>query len=243
MSEKRLTGRIARENIRLMQVPRPPQGVIEGFLALGDATGIVSDVMDELGIPSGVVGAHILRPTIAGSRIVGPALTVRNVLQRADPLEGARLKVNRMAEFEAHNLATPGDVLVIDGVSGISNMGGRRPASARARSARSCGVRDVGHSRAVGYPIWSTELSAVTGKWRLQTIEINGPVEIGGVRVEPGDLVVADETSVCFVPRDRMTDVLALAQQKAEAEERRGKAIDDGIPVPDIARATYGEKG
>src|SRR6188508_2733975 len=164
MSEKRLTGRIARENIRLMQVPRPPQGVIEGFRALGDATGIVSDVMDELGIPCGVVGAHILRPTIPGSCIVGPALTVRNVLQRIDPLEGARNKVNRMAEFEAHNLATPGDVLVID---------------------------------------------AVTGKWRLQTIEINGPVQIGGVRVEPGDLVVADETSVCFVPRDRMTDVLA----------------------------------
>ena len=58
MSEKRLTGRIARENIKLMQVPRPPQGVIEGFRALGDATGIVSDVMDELGIPCGVVGAH-----------------------------------------------------------------------------------------------------------------------------------------------------------------------------------------
>jgi hypothetical protein len=48
---------------------------------------------------------------------------------------------------------------------------------------------------------------------------------------------------VCFVPRDRMTDVLALAQQKAEAEEKRCKAIDEGIPVPDISRATYGEKG
>jgi 4-hydroxy-4-methyl-2-oxoglutarate aldolase len=47
MSEKRLTGRIARENIKLMAVPRPPQGAIDGFLALGDATGIVSDVMDE----------------------------------------------------------------------------------------------------------------------------------------------------------------------------------------------------
>ena len=70
MSEKRLTGRIARDNIRLMQVPRPPQGVIEGFLALGDATGIVSDAMDELGIPCGVVGAHVLRPTIPGSRMV-----------------------------------------------------------------------------------------------------------------------------------------------------------------------------
>jgi hypothetical protein len=91
MSEKRLTGRIARENIRLMQVPRPPQGVIDGFLAL--------------------------------------------------------------------------------------------------------------------------------------------------------DLVIADETSVCFVPRERMTDVLALAQEKAEAEDIRGKAIDEGIAVPDISRATYGEKG
>jgi regulator of RNase E activity RraA len=103
-------------------------------------------------------------------------------------------------------------------------------------------VRDVAHSSSVGFPIWSSELSAVTGKWRLQTIEINGAVQIGGVRVEPGDLVVADETSVCFIPRDRVTDVLALAQEKAQAEELRCKAIDDGIPVPDISRSTYGEK-
>ena len=148
---------------------------------------------------------------------------MRNVLQRADPLEGARNKVNSMAEFEAHNLATPGDVLVIDGVSGMSNMGGISAQTGKRQGevgAIVCGgVRDVGHSRSVGYPIWSTEISAVTGKWRLQTIEINGPVQIGGVRVEPGDLVMADETSVCFVPRDRMTDVLALAQEKAEAEE------------------------
>jgi regulator of RNase E activity RraA len=181
-----------------------------------------------------------------GSRIVGPALTVRNVLQRADALEGARNHVNKMAEFEAHNLATPGDVLVIDGVSGMSNMGGISAQTGKRQgevgAIVSGGVRDVGHSRACNYPIWSTELSAVTGKWRLQTIEINGPVEIGGVRVEPGDLVIADETSVCFVPHARMTDVLMLAQQKARAEDIRCKAIDDGIAVPDISRATYGEK-
>jgi hypothetical protein len=53
---------------------------------------------------------------------------------------------------------------------------------------------------------------------------------------------VADETSVVFIPRDRMTDVLALSQEKAAAEDLRCKAIDDGIPVPDISRATYGEK-
>src|SRR5256886_5207467 len=121
---KRLTGRIAAENIKLMAVPRPPQGAIERLIALGDATGIISDTMDELGIASGVIGASVLKPTMAGRTIVGPALTVRNILQRINPIEGARQHVNRMAEFEAHNLAQKGDVLVIQGVADVSNMGG-----------------------------------------------------------------------------------------------------------------------
>jgi len=78
MAEKKLTGKIARERIRLMATPRPPEGIIDGFWALGDATGIVSDVMDELGI-TGVIGASVLKPTIPGSSIVGPALTLRNI--------------------------------------------------------------------------------------------------------------------------------------------------------------------
>src|SRR5215470_17540798 len=57
VAEKRLTGRIAAEHIKLMAVPRPPQGTVERFKALGDPTGIISDTMDELGIPSGVIGA------------------------------------------------------------------------------------------------------------------------------------------------------------------------------------------
>ena len=38
--KKRLTGRIAAENIKLMAVPRPPQGAVERFLALGDVVAI-----------------------------------------------------------------------------------------------------------------------------------------------------------------------------------------------------------
>jgi 4-hydroxy-4-methyl-2-oxoglutarate aldolase len=54
--------------------------------------------------------------------------------------------------------------------------------------------------------------------------------------------VVADDTGVCFIPRDVVLEVLEGAEKKAQAETTRCKAIDDGIPVPDISRATYGEK-
>jgi 4-hydroxy-4-methyl-2-oxoglutarate aldolase len=207
---------------------------------------VISDAMDELGIPLGAIGASILKPTIPGTTIVGPALTVRNVLQRIDPLEGAANAVNRMAEFEAHNLATPGDVLVIQGVSAISNMGGISAQTGKRQGEAGAivmgAIRDIAHSREVGYPLWASEISPVTGKWRLETVEINGSVQIGEIRVEPGDLVVADDTGVCFIPRARILEVLDAAERKAKAEDVRCKAIDGGIAVPDISRATYGEK-
>ena len=241
MAEKKLTGKIAAERILTMEVPRPQKGLIEGFKALGDASGVVSDVMDELGI-TGVIGTTVLKPTIAGACVVGPALTVRNIMQREHSYEAARRHVNKMAEFEAHNLALPGDVLVMDGVPGISNMGGISAHTGKrqgeAGAIVSGGVRDVAHSRRIGYPVWSTEITPSTGKWRVETVEINGVVQIGGVRVSPGDIVLADDTGVCFIPRDRAEQVLELARKKSAIEDAKCRAIDDGVPVPDLPAAT-----
>jgi regulator of RNase E activity RraA len=97
------------------------------------------------------------------------------------------------------------------------------------------GVRDVGQSRELGYPIWSTERTPMTGKWRLEAMEINGPVVVCGIRVEPGDLVVADDTGVCFVPRARIMDVLAVAEKKSEAEPDKCDEVAAGHSVPKLA--------
>ena len=246
MVDKKLTGRIAADRIRMQSTPKPPSGAVERFLALGDCSGIISDVMDELGIPAGIVGASTLKPTIPGQVICGPALTVRNIAQRVDPLAGARASLNKMAEFEAHNLAEDGDVLVIEGVSGMSNMGGISALTGKRAGERGSivmgGIRDIPHSRSIGYPIWASEITPITGKWRLETVEINGTIMIGDVRVAAGDLVVADDTGVCFIPADKIMPVLELCEKKARAEEIRCQAIENGIPVPEISRATYGEK-
>jgi len=237
MTEKKLTGKIAAERIRLMETPRPPAGLIARFQALGDATGIVSDIMDELGI-TGAVAASTLQSTIPGTCIVGPALTVRNTVQREHPYETGKARVNKMAEFEAHNLALDGDVVVIQGVSGVSNMGGISSQTGKRQGEAGAivfgGIRDVAHSRRVQYPVWASEITPLTGKSRLETVEINGDIEIAGVRVSPGDIVIADDTGVCFVPRDRAEDVLILAERKHEKETVKCAALDQGTPIADL---------
>ncbi|HEX2244601.1 MAG TPA: RraA family protein, partial [Gammaproteobacteria bacterium] len=183
-------------------------------------------------------GASALQPTIAGCCIIGPALTVRNIVQREHVYEAARRHVNKMAEFEAHNLALPGDIVVIDGVPGISNMGGISAQTAKRQGEAGAivfgAIRDVAHSRRVGYPIWASEVTPITGKRRIETVEINGEIVVGGVRVAPGDIVLADETGVCFIPRSRAAEVLALARQKSVAEDAKCAAIDRGVPVADL---------
>lgn len=235
---KILTGRIDPSRIRSISIPRPSEGVLARYRALGDATCAVSDALDDLGI-RGAVAASTLVPTIAGARIIGTALTLRNSVRQEDPMVTLSRKDNRMAEIECHNLAEAGDVLVIQGAAGVSNMGGIGTKIGKRQGEAGAivdgGIRDVAQSRALCYPIWSTERTPITGKWRLEAIEINGPVLICGIRVEPGDLVVADDTGVCFVPRDRITDVLLFAERKTKEEEDKGAQVDCGDSVPDLA--------
>jgi 4-hydroxy-4-methyl-2-oxoglutarate aldolase len=235
MPEKKLTGRIAADRIRMQSTPKPPDGAVGRFIALGECSSLISDVMDELGIPEGAIGASVLKPTLPGKLLVGPALTVRNIRQRSNPLQ-AETHVNRMAEFEAHNLAEDGDVLVISGVSGMSNMGGISSYTGQRQGERGAivmgGVRDVRHSRSIGYPVWASEITPVTGKWRLETVEINGEIQMGNVRVNPGDLVVADDTGVVFIPRAEIARVLELCEKKKQDEDKRIAAITEGVPVP-----------
>ena len=76
------------------------------------------------------------------------------------------------------------------------------------------------------------EITPGTGKWRLQTVEINGEIQMGDVRVNPGDLVVADDTGVVFIPRDQIMAVLEHCEKKKKGEDERVDAISKGVPVP-----------
>ncbi len=245
MPTRELTGKIDPARIVMRDIPRPEKEVIQGFLALTDLAGTVSDAMDELGI-HGAIPAGTLQPMLPGARMVGPVMTVRNIMQPVPPTLGAMARQSKQADIEAHNLAQPGDVLVIEGVAGISSLGGNSANVGKRQGEAGAIVdgatRDIATARGIGYPVWARGVSLITGKWRVETVAINGAVQICGVPVNAGDLAVADDNGVCFVPRARIVEVLARAQALSAGEDERNRDVAAGMSVVEIANKAYFKK-
>jgi len=185
--------------------------------------------------------ANVMRSSMKMRSIVqtfvGPALTVK--LTAGDI-------VDCLAIFD---VARPGDVVVIDafGESETSIWGGLM--SGLARAAGLVGVvidgsaRDTDEARMLEFPIVSASVSprashsAYSG--RLEPIEINTPVVCGGVRVSPGDMIVADEIGVTVVPSADLADVYEKAVAQADKEAKTRADILKGLSVKELL-AKYG---
>jgi len=224
-------GRLDVAAFGMLELPRLEQAVLAGFRTLGDLTGTTSDALDEFRI-AGVVPGSTLRPSDPAARVVGQAITVLNT-----SVQASSAKTSGLADIEGHNLAQPGDVLVVQGIANISSMGGISASVGKRQGEAGAivdgAVRDIDHSRKIGYPVWSSGVSPITGKWRVRTVAVNRPVSIAGVTVRPGDLVVADEVGVCFVPFERAAEVLAVAQRLAKREEDRLAKLASGLALKD----------
>jgi regulator of RNase E activity RraA len=207
-----------------------PVGIIEAFLSLSTPT--ISDAMDMLGVSGGCLG---LRPVVMGHKIVGPAFTVRYI-PGGTPKTGA-------GDFLDDVPA--GGVVVIDN-------GGRTYCTVwgdlMTRLAKRNGVagtvidgvcRDVELIRELDYPIFTRGTYMVTGRGRMQLTSIQETVTIGETSVEPGDLVVADDSGVLVVPQSRMEEVLRTAQSIGEREDQIIHLIAEGLMLRE-ARSRVG---
>jgi regulator of RNase E activity RraA len=153
---KQILGKLPPDAFGMLELPDVPRDLIEGFRNLPDLTGATSDVMDELGIV-GAVPAAVLHPNDPSARVVGRALTVRNIAAAASVPDKVRAGVSGLGEIEAHNLAEPGDVLVVQGVDQVSNLGGISATIGHRQGEIGAivdgGARDVEHSRSIGLPV------------------------------------------------------------------------------------------
>jgi 4-hydroxy-4-methyl-2-oxoglutarate aldolase len=199
----------------------------------------VRDGMDWIGLFSKGSMHRDIRPLFPGARVAGPALTVRLVAshEQAPPLtpdeytEWARNHWYKKRHIEPYvDEIRRGDVIVIEAPDlGVGQLGSYNTLNFYIHGAQgvvtSGGVRDTDECRMQKVPIFAQFISQSMTQGRIEYLEHNVPITVGGVRVNPGDLVVGDGDGVVVVPQDRIEDVARYARQESDNDRRGRRAM------------------
>ena len=100
-------------------------------------------------------------------------------------------------------------------------------------------VRDVAKIRTMSFPVFARGTCIYDSKDRQRVIDVDVPVEIDGVRITSGDLVIADEDGIVVVPRAVEETVIRKAWEKVHAENKVRDAIAGGMKATEAFRV-YG---
>ncbi|MGC4030382.1 MAG: RraA family protein [Tepidisphaeraceae bacterium] len=135
---------------------------------------------------------------------------------------------------EALDQLQPGDVyLASGGDMRCAYWGELLTATARTRGAAGAVIngyhRDTPQVLQQNWPVFSRGRYAQDSAVRTQVVDYRCPIEVGGVRVEPGDLVFADLDGVVIVPKKVEAEVIEKAMIKVRGEKVVRAAIEGGM--------------
>ena len=198
--------------------------------ARGLSSAEVSDALDYFGVPGSAVG---IRPVAGPRKLFGPAFTVRfGPVDTSQPgTVGDYLDEMPAGSVAVLDNAGRPDCTVWGGI--MSQLAAHR---AIAGTVVNGVCRDTQEADAAGYPLFALGRFMRTGKDRVQVDAVGGAVSVAGVRVSPGDIVVADQDGVVFVPAGRAAEVFERALIMQAVEARIVAAALDGMPLAQARR-------
>ena len=202
-------------------------------------TGVIADVLDRRGYHNQTLPPQ-LRQLCEGMRLAGPAYTVEG---RPQPVRDYDSSIRKILDMLGK--VPPGHVAVYQTNDESSAQLGEL--SVTSLKARGCagvvidgGCRDVEFILREDYPVFAryTTPQDCVPRWDL-VAHGEVTIEIGGVRVAPGDYVVGDRDGVVVIPAALVEDVLAEAEGKAATESEIRTAVRAGT-LPLEAYERYG---
>lgn len=191
---------------------------------------VLSDVLDEFGRRNQAMRPFV-RPlddslVLMGRARTGLYMDTYSVRAGENPYE---------VEIRLVDDLKPGDVIVL-GCNGpterIAPWGELLSTAARARGAVGCVtdglVRDLRQIRAMRFPVFCGGVGPLDSKGRGRMVEMDTPIECGGVRVRSGDIVFGDVDGVVVIPQEIADAVTEKARQKATREDHTREALRQG---------------
>jgi len=193
------------------------ENIREAFMKV--STPNICDAMHRKGALKGI-------KYICGGKIVGRAVTVRT-------MDGDWAKT-----VEAIDMAKEGDVIVIDAGGGYGVVWGEL-ASWSCKIKGIAGVvingsaRDIEEIKKMNFPLFCKHIGAEAGEPKGLG-EINVEIDIGGVKIRPGDWVIGDENGVVVVPKEIAVEIANRAIDVREREERIREEIKRGRTLSEV---------
>ncbi len=134
----------------------------------------------------------------------------------------------------------PGDVVVFalagETIPTVGLVGSLNLMGWAARGARGCvtngGARDTDEIIREGIPVFSRYIGQAMYQGRVEEANHGQPVEIGGVLVRPGDVVVGDGDGVLVIPIDAAETVVRYAIQESEFDKKSRKRLYEQLGIP-----------
>ena len=206
-------------------------------------TALVGDSLDKMGLlhqflPQGV------KPLAPGMTVIGRAMPVLEAdvfAERGDGAANTLMTKPFGLMFEALDSLKPGEVYICSGASPRYALWGGLM-STRAIKCGAAGAVVDGFSRdtpeilRLEFPVFSLGTYAQDQGPRGKVIDYRTPIEFGGIRVEPGDVVYGDIDGTLIVPKAAVEEAFALAIEKARGEKNVLKALQEGMTTVDAFR-------
>lgn len=205
-------------------------------------TAVVGDISDTLGYRRQFLFPEIHQVSGEGSPgiLVGRAMPVleADVFQEPSGPSPFGLMLKALDDLK------PGEVYLCTGGSRQYALVGELMCTAMAARGAVGAVcdgyaRDLAAIRATGYPVFARGSYSQDQRGRGAVLDFRVSVEINGVRIEPGDYVIADADGVMVVPKEPAVEILTRALEKARSEKKVKKAIENGMLVSE-AFARFG---
>lgn len=203
--------------------------IIEGFKKLDVPS--VSDAMDKLKIPGGLLG---IKPVVPDTYMCGQAYTVHYV-----PCGSVK---GTVGDFIDEIL--PGEVAVLDNNGRLDCTVWGDIMSIYATKKGIAGTvvdgvcRDINVIRELKYPIYTKGTYMVTGKDRVYVDRTMEPVNVSGIQICPGDLMIGDNTGIVVVPFARAAEVLDTAREIERVEQIIVAKVNEGMPLAQARKET-----
>jgi 3-hexulose-6-phosphate synthase/6-phospho-3-hexuloisomerase len=201
------------------------EDLLEGFRSVSTAS--ISDVTGQK-----YAFSHNIRPLIPGIKVAGRAVTVRT--EPGDPGKPT----------EAVGIATKGDIIVIDarGSEESACWGGNDSIGSKVKGLSAVivdgAIRDTAEIMDMHFPTWCRAVTPRVGGEKRGG-EINVPITCGGVRVNPGDVIMADDDGIVVIPSEEAAEVLEKSIEREALEKGIKAKVLEGLTLAEAGYAMH----